>query len=188
MGVVNDFDLARFAEMVDASGKDNTGTLPFMALDLMSQGGLRGEILRLYRHDAEAFAWSLVYLCLTTVKNEKGENCSISEPNSLAAWFRDWRYSFSAKMGLFWSNYEDPKIPFVYQNKAKQLAQDLVAYWKDRFNKQHPGAAQVKNPLYEEPGNDQIFLEVLNMAVHLVGEAETKVLLGELNEAREKTE
>ena len=49
VGILNDFDLARFADQDGASGQDNTGTLPFMALDLLSKEGLRGEIPRRYQ-------------------------------------------------------------------------------------------------------------------------------------------
>ena len=49
VGILNDFDLARFTDQAGASGQDNTGTLPFMALDLLSEEGLCGEIPRRYR-------------------------------------------------------------------------------------------------------------------------------------------
>ncbi|KAF9641867.1 hypothetical protein BDM02DRAFT_3073239, partial [Thelephora ganbajun] len=50
-GVLNDFDLARFSDQAGASGRDNTGTLLSMALDLLSEEGLRGVISRRYRHE-----------------------------------------------------------------------------------------------------------------------------------------
>jgi hypothetical protein len=38
-GVLNDFDLARLGgPNREPSGKDNTGTLPFLALDLLNNG------------------------------------------------------------------------------------------------------------------------------------------------------
>jgi hypothetical protein len=53
--VLNDFDLARFADQTAASEQDDAGTSPFMALDLLSEEGLRGGIPRRYRHEAESF-------------------------------------------------------------------------------------------------------------------------------------
>ena len=99
VGVLNDFDLAKFTSQEGASGQENTGTLPYMALDLLSEKGLRGEIPRLYRHDAESFAWSLIYLCLSTVKNEEGEKYTMLS-RRLGRWFADWETCRNAKLGV----------------------------------------------------------------------------------------
>ena len=62
-GILNDFDLARLQRQDGKpSGKDNTGTMPFMALDLLNPEAFQGMVPRLYRHDAESFAWCLVYI------------------------------------------------------------------------------------------------------------------------------
>ena len=99
VGVLNDFDLARFADQTGASGQDNTGTLPFMALDLLSEEGLRGEIPRRYRHEAESFTWSLICLCLATVEGKNSKNYT-QDPHPLRRWFEDWESSRNAKLGL----------------------------------------------------------------------------------------
>lgn len=96
VGALNDFDLTKLADQEGASGEDNTGTLPFMALDLLSEEGLRGDILRLYRHEAESFAWSLIRFCLSAVENEKGENCT-RVPHPLQGWFEGWTASHDGK-------------------------------------------------------------------------------------------
>ncbi|KAG1772572.1 hypothetical protein EV702DRAFT_1201429 [Suillus placidus] len=43
-----------------------TGTImiPFMALDLLSEKGQRGEVQHFYRHDLESFMWVLVWVSL----------------------------------------------------------------------------------------------------------------------------
>ena len=59
---MEDFNLARFADQTGASGRDNTGTLPFMGLDLLLEKGLHGEIPRYYRRKAESLVgdlWSI---------------------------------------------------------------------------------------------------------------------------------
>jgi len=66
-----------------------------MALDLLSEEGLRGEIPRRYRHEAEPFAWSLICLCLATVENKKGKNFTM-DPHPLYKWFEDWKSSRDA--------------------------------------------------------------------------------------------
>ena len=62
VGVLNDFDLATVAP--DSMGNECTGTLPFMALELLSKKGQEGEIKHLYAHDAESFVWVLTWVCL----------------------------------------------------------------------------------------------------------------------------
>jgi hypothetical protein len=57
-------DLAAVLEIgqyeVTQSGFKRIGTLPFMALDLLSQAG--GEIARRYHHDLESFSWCLKWI------------------------------------------------------------------------------------------------------------------------------
>ena len=177
VGVLNDFDLPRFADQVGASGKD-TGTLPFMALDLLSERGLRGEIPHRYRHEAESFAWSLIYLYFATVNGEKG-NCT-RNPHPLLKWFRDWETSLNFKRGLEWHNYDIDidEIPLTYPN-ARDLAYVLQKYWVGRYIKQvtrpfkredrpRPIAEMfnitlptIEDPHYEEPEDDRVFQELL---------------------------
>ncbi|KAG1744146.1 uncharacterized protein EDB91DRAFT_1221026 [Suillus paluster] len=64
IGVLNDFDLSSLATRQGPQGNERTGTVPFMALDLLSPEGQRGEVEHLYRHDLESFVWVLVWVCL----------------------------------------------------------------------------------------------------------------------------
>ena len=68
--VLSDFDFPKFADQVDIGGESIMRTFPFLVLDLLSEKGLRGEIPCLYRHDAESFAWVLIYLCFAMVQGE----------------------------------------------------------------------------------------------------------------------
>src|SRR5277367_4773944 len=62
-GVLNDFDLAHVRGNDRPSGTEQTGTMPFMALDLLTEGARAGKVERLYRHDCESFAWVLLWIC-----------------------------------------------------------------------------------------------------------------------------
>jgi Fungal protein kinase len=62
-GVLNDFDLAHVRGMTRPSGTERTGTMPFMALDLLTKDAWAGKVERLYRHDCESFAWVLLWIC-----------------------------------------------------------------------------------------------------------------------------
>ena len=143
VGVLNDFDLAKFAGQAGASGQDNTGTLPFMALDLLSEEGLRGEIPRRYRHEAESFAWSLICLYYGTVEDWDGKNCT-RHPHPLAKWFGDWETSLNFKKGLDW-RLKIPGIPPAHPN-TRDLACALHEYWMDRFTKQFPHPLKQDRP------------------------------------------
>jgi hypothetical protein len=63
-GVLNDFDLARLVTPgnVYPRGFDRTGTTPFLALDLLTEGAQDGKVERRYRHDLESFLWVLMWI------------------------------------------------------------------------------------------------------------------------------
>ena len=61
-GVLNDFDLATIKEGV--TGNERTDSVPFMAMELLSEKGLAGGIKHVYAHDAESFIWVLVWISL----------------------------------------------------------------------------------------------------------------------------
>ncbi|KAG8950603.1 hypothetical protein FRC03_012793 [Tulasnella sp. 419] len=65
MGVLNDYDLStlRHPGCDDGpTGTDRTGTLLFMALELLDSTALAGNIEHQYRHDFEAFIWVLTWI------------------------------------------------------------------------------------------------------------------------------
>ncbi|KAH7918883.1 hypothetical protein BV22DRAFT_1041434 [Leucogyrophana mollusca] len=62
VGVLNDFDLSSTTE--GRQGNERTGTMPFMAIELLDQEGPEGHITRHYRHDAESLVWVLVWVTL----------------------------------------------------------------------------------------------------------------------------
>ncbi|KAF8877421.1 hypothetical protein BD779DRAFT_110091 [Infundibulicybe gibba] len=64
-GVLNDFDLAQLRDHPCSNRTEWTGTMPFMALDLFWKAARDGKVEREYRHDAESFAWVLLWICCT---------------------------------------------------------------------------------------------------------------------------
>ncbi|KAG1893861.1 uncharacterized protein F5891DRAFT_985493 [Suillus fuscotomentosus] len=55
IGVLNDYDLSSLADDPGPRGNERTGTVPFMALDLLTKDGQQGKVKHLYRHDLESF-------------------------------------------------------------------------------------------------------------------------------------
>lgn len=74
-GILNDFDLASLINVGETSprvmGHRRTGTKAFMALELLRDAGVSGQIHRLYRHELEAFAWVLLYAAAMTKEESK---------------------------------------------------------------------------------------------------------------------
>lgn len=54
-GVLCDFDLASVSESPQST--ERTGTLPFMAHDLLTDDGLGENIMHKYVHDVQVFFW-----------------------------------------------------------------------------------------------------------------------------------
>ena len=63
VGVLNGFGFARLGDEEETGGMNSRGARPFVALELSRPKGKHEKTPRLYRHDAESFAWSLFYLC-----------------------------------------------------------------------------------------------------------------------------
>jgi len=60
IGVLADYDLSSLNKET-SQNTERTGTVPFMALDLLSEEALAGEVKHDYGHEAEAFFWVGVY-------------------------------------------------------------------------------------------------------------------------------
>ena len=61
-GILYDWDLCHVRHR--KHHQERTGTIPFMALDLLTQRYWNGQIQRLYWHDLEAFIWILPWVFL----------------------------------------------------------------------------------------------------------------------------
>ncbi|KAH7881945.1 hypothetical protein F5I97DRAFT_1970511 [Phlebopus sp. FC_14] len=77
VGVLNDFDQGSTSD--HATGTERTGTVPLMALDLLTDESLRGEVQHLYEHDAESFIWVLTWICLCYHNREPLENAELDK-------------------------------------------------------------------------------------------------------------
>jgi hypothetical protein len=132
-GVLNDFDLARLREQRGKpSEEDNTGTMPFMALDLISEEAFQGMVPHLYRHDAESFAWCLVYICICMGKEDDGQIRTIN-PHPLSSWFESSSACYQSKAqtrpAVLFKN-----IP-LHKNSVR-LARAFRSHWMQRFLRQ----------------------------------------------------
>ncbi|KAH7891040.1 hypothetical protein F5I97DRAFT_1976866 [Phlebopus sp. FC_14] len=77
VGVLIDFDLASLGDGV--TGTERTGTVPFMALDLLTEEALRGEVKHPYEHDAESFIWLLTWISLRYSNGQPMKNKALDK-------------------------------------------------------------------------------------------------------------
>ncbi|KAH7891044.1 hypothetical protein F5I97DRAFT_1947284 [Phlebopus sp. FC_14] len=77
VGMLNDFDLASTSD--HTTGTERTGTVLFMALDLLTKLALRGEVTHLYEHDAESFVWVLTWISLRYSNGKPLKNAELDK-------------------------------------------------------------------------------------------------------------
>ena len=102
-GVLNDYDFAHLDGQPRPSGFERTGTIPFMALDLLIDEAMDGKVEWLYRHDCESFAWVLLWICCRYEDGKETRNAPLSELNT-----HDCKLCFEKKCGIlgFYQNLE----------------------------------------------------------------------------------
>ncbi|KAF8484070.1 hypothetical protein DFH94DRAFT_338639 [Russula ochroleuca] len=98
-GVLNDYDLAHLHGRLRPSGFERTGTMPFMALDLLTDEAMKGQIERLYRHDCESFAWVLLWICCRYDDGKEISNAPLSELNT-----HNYKQCFDKKLAIQFEN------------------------------------------------------------------------------------
>jgi hypothetical protein len=82
IGVLNDYDLSS-TQLDGPSGNERTGTIPFMAIELLSPKAIERKVEHLYRHDAESLIWVLTWVCL------RYEDGKLRSNRPLDAWLKE---------------------------------------------------------------------------------------------------
>jgi hypothetical protein len=140
VGILNDFDLATWVGH-STTNSDRTGTLPFMAIDLLD-GELEDRIPQLYRHDLESFSWVLAYITATDIEysaNIEDKTCSIrlSRPRGFRAWFTNHTQpELDAHIGskrFFFVKYGmDPRIPYRFFSYYS-IVRCILQHWSNSY-------------------------------------------------------
>jgi len=116
----------------------NTRIIPFSALDLLGERRSDPVMPRHYRHDAESFAWCLIYICVCMRKDDEGRIGTI-KPCPLSSWFTYKSNSHYSKVSLHSTRFlNDPPL----HKRAAPLATALQDYWVER----HGGKSTTKCP------------------------------------------
>ena len=130
VGIVNDFDLAAWVDH-STTNNDRTGTIPFMAIDLLD-GGLNDRTPRLYRHDMESFVWVLAYITVANIEYED-LTIKISPLPNVDAWFRDRDRAdrdahISSKRHFYLEYGRSQEVPGRYYRYLNAVRQ-ITRYW-----------------------------------------------------------
>ena len=158
-GVLSDFDLAREGgPNRRPNAKDNTGTLPFLALDLLDEKAFEGLVPRRYRHDAESFAWCLIYICICAGKDEGGRIGTIN-PHPLLSWFETIAGSYYSKTRLALTKLLEE---FPLHKRTKPLALALHDYWTMRFYGQMSSVYKPYKELSDHESFKEVFTKILS--------------------------
>ena len=193
VGIVNDFDLATWVDH-PTTNNDRTGTIPFMAIDLLD-GGLDRRIPRLYRHDLESFIWVLTYITVT-YKEYTGHNIKLSSPG-VGAWFKDRdeadRKTHVMSKRLFHLEHGNEQLVFRSHLNYAGAVKQMTRYWADFYRMKHTlrfdspiMMARVQKPITNKPELDprSTVREFIATVEELLGEhipgdgfAEVKTLL-----------
>ncbi|KAG1865725.1 hypothetical protein C8R48DRAFT_761571 [Suillus tomentosus] len=94
IGVLNDYDLSSF-KRDGPRGFERTGTVPFMAKNLLTPDAMAGKVEHVYAHDAESLIWVLTWVCL----RYEGGNLSKNRP--LEEWLKSDAPMCADKKGGF---------------------------------------------------------------------------------------
>ncbi|KAG2127932.1 uncharacterized protein EDB93DRAFT_1340894 [Suillus bovinus] len=96
--VLNDYDLSSF-KRDGPTGLERTGTVPFMAVNLLTPRAIAGEVEHVYAHDAESFIWVLTWICL---RYEGGKLLSKNRPLE-EEWLKLDAFTCAEKKSHFWT-------------------------------------------------------------------------------------
>ena len=139
VGILNDFDLATWVDH-STTNHDRTGTIPFMAIDLLKDG-LDRRTPRLYRHDIESFSWVLAFVTVAHIEY-KDRTIKISSRKGVHTWFQDrdqdQREAHILSKTFFHSKYGKAQgVTAPYSDYINTIRQ-ITRYWSNFHEAREP--------------------------------------------------
>ena len=171
VGVLIDFDLAILSGS-RSTNTERTGTMLFMALDMLSSITDDTHPSHLYRHDAESFLWVAIWVCGTYEGGEKRQDAS----------FKDWEQGDAEHCQGFKRNFlakNDPKLwSKSHQARAGLLRKTRIQLYKDEINRwqqreaseEDGGVVQLEEPEYPDTHYNRIDGELFSALRKELGE------------------
>ncbi|TRM57761.1 hypothetical protein BD626DRAFT_464553 [Schizophyllum amplum] len=130
--VLNDWDLGIDArELQTHLGFEVTGTIPFMAIDLLSPEAMRGEVRHLYRHNLEAMIWVFVWImcCYNAGRSrpvpEEVAEWTKQDPKAARGGKRSFRNNFSRTEAVNFAN--------LFEGIQPEETDEAEKVWKEHW-------------------------------------------------------
>lgn len=158
-GVLNDWDLS-YVDSRDGKGHvggERTGTIPFMALDLLCDEYWEGQIQRRYRHDLEGLIWVLPWVFLQF-------DGSVLKDPKLRAWRTgDYRVCYKEKLA-FLSRIPGSGDAMTSWKAEWEFATHLLFWLWDEDNDRKRNAfwaqqSSTQSPEPREKSDDEVYHE-----------------------------
>ncbi|KAG1767569.1 hypothetical protein EDD22DRAFT_296377 [Suillus occidentalis] len=111
------------------SGLERTGTVPFMAIDLLSPVAIAGNVEHVYAHDAESFIWVLAWVCL---RYENGQLLSKNRP------LEEWLKCDAAQCRKEKNNFVAVGLQDHHPSQSHKVSWDLVSNCLERIHSIYP--------------------------------------------------
>ncbi|KAJ7592598.1 hypothetical protein C8J56DRAFT_885746 [Mycena floridula] len=166
-GVLNDFDLSTWhgrssIQTEEYTRLDRSGSMHFMAMELLTNEGWNGEIPRYYRHELESFAWVFLYVSCHFLN---GQACS-SGPFEAVMRSRDHVACGDIKWRLYFSPLAAPMPDYATYATAANV---MVKYWVNLEMKNRPWSlpGEVKEPEQSDDFHLRKILEEIQDTAHL---------------------
>ena len=131
IGVLNDYDLSSLK--IVPTGRERTGTVPFMAIELLSDKAVAGKVEHCYRHDAESFIWVLTWVSL---RYEDGKLRSIGRP--FDNWLTTDANGCREKKSDFLLNVQSPNQDIAIPSSSHQSNWQMALYCLRVLYQQQP--------------------------------------------------
>ena len=128
VGVLNDFDLATLKGTKSAN-TERTGTMIFMALDMLSSVIADTHPVHLYRYDAESFLWVAIWVCGTYEDGKERQNASFKD------WARGDAKDCRARKRDFLAENDQKLWSKSYQARAGLLRKIRIQLKEDEFDR-----------------------------------------------------
>jgi hypothetical protein len=144
-GILNDYDLAHLSGRKRPSGTACTGTMPFMALDLLTDDAWAGKIERRYRHDCESFAWVLLWICCRYDNGKEISNAPLGEFIT-----HDYKQCFAKKYTII-SKLKDIVPTASYECFWGAMTSLIALFIKQRYDREFGDLPSSQNAPPVEP-------------------------------------
>ncbi|KIK35424.1 hypothetical protein CY34DRAFT_575960 [Suillus luteus UH-Slu-Lm8-n1] len=128
IGVLNDYDLSSL-KRDGPSGLERTGTVPFMAIGLLSPVAIAGNAEHVYAHDAESFIWVLIWVCL---RYENGKLLSKNRP------LEEWLKCDAIQCRKEKNNFVAVGLHDHHPSQSHKVSWDLVSNCLERIHSIYP--------------------------------------------------